>query len=67
MKVYSNDIPRNCRYLTNGKHYEFRSESLSNASGYIVDDQGDEILVLTEMQDLGCAFLSGRANWKIVK
>ena len=67
MKVYTNDVPRECEYLTNGKHYGFTPDDSTGGIGYITDDMGDKILILTELQEWGRAYLDEISAWKIVE
>lgn len=66
MKVYSNDVPHDCRYLTNGKHYEFTPDIYFFGGGNITDDEGDGIYILTEQSELACAYLNNISAWKFV-
>lgn len=67
MKVFSNSVPSDCEYLTNGKHYEFEPSSSGMGYGYIIDDDGQEIPIITEYSGSECAFLNDFASWGFVK
>ena len=67
MKVFTNNVPSNCDYLTNDKHYEFEPESPECEYGHVVDDLGDRIYIITEKSSLKCAFLDLKAAWEFVK
>lgn len=67
MKVFTNSVPGNCDYLTNGKHYEFESESAEFKYGHIVDDVGDRIYIVTEKSIFMCSHLHDIASWEFVK
>lgn len=66
MKVFTNNVPTNCNYLTNGKHYEFEPELPECKYGHIIDDDGDRIYVITEKSVLMCSHLNDRASWEFV-
>ena len=67
MKVFTNNVPTNCNYLTNGKHYEFEPISPECKYGHIVDDVGERIFIITEKSRLTCSYLADRAAWEFVK
>ena len=66
MKVFTNNIPSNCTYLTNGKHYEFKPYSPELKNGDIVDDEGDLITILTINSEFKCSHLDEKAAWEFV-
>ncbi len=66
MKVFTNNVPDNCDYLTNGKHYEFRRNASGSVGGSITNDSGNSIYVITQNAEYNCAHLNGKAAWEIV-
>lgn len=66
MKVFTNNVPSDCDYLTNGKHYEFKPDSPELIGGDIVDDSGDEIYILTVNSEWKCSHLNDKAAWEFV-
>lgn len=66
MKVFTNNVPDNCSYLTNGKHYEFKPRSPELTSGGIVDDDGDRIEIITVNSEWKCSHLNDKAAWEFV-
>lgn len=66
MKVFTNNVPTNCDYLTNGKYYEFEPTSSEYKYGYIIDDVGCRIFIITEKSGLTCAYLNDKAAWVLL-
>lgn len=66
MKVFTNNVPDNCSYLTNGKHYEFEPTSPDLTIGDIVDDEGDLIAIITVNSEWKCSHLNDKAAWGFV-
>lgn len=67
MKIYTNHVPHNCDFLTNGWQYEFTADDDTLGSGTIIDDDGEEIYIITERSSMTCAFLNDLSAWKFVK
>ena len=65
MKVFTNNVPTNCDYLTNGKCYEFKPTSSEYKYGHIIDDVGCRIFIITEKSGLTCAYLNNKAAWEL--
>ncbi len=65
-KVYSNDVPHDCGYLTNGKQYEFTADSDDEGYGTIIDDEGYKCYIITEKSEFNCAYLNKMSAWKFV-
>lgn len=53
--------------FTAGKLYELTPSREDCESGIILDDSGEDCLILTESSKLTCAFLRNEDNWKIYK
>ena len=66
MKVFTNKVPPDCDYLTNGKHYEFEPYSPECEYGHIIADDGDRINIITEKSSIKCAFLDFKSAWEFV-
>ena len=66
MKVFTNNVPTNCDYLTNGKCYDFEPTSPACKYGHIIDDVGDRIYIITEKSGLTCSLLDDKAAWEFV-
>lgn len=64
MKVFTNNVPTNCDYLTNGKRYEFEPTSSECKFGHITDDVGCRIYIVTEKSGLTCAYLGDKSAWE---
>lgn len=66
MEVFTNNVPDDCDYLTNGKHYEFESDDPNDEYGFIVDDTGERIYVVTQNAEYNCSYLNEKASWEFV-
>lgn len=64
MKVFTHNVPADCDYLTNGKHYEFKPYSPGLKRGDIVDDEGDLITICTVNSEFKCEHLDGKSQWE---
>lgn len=67
MKVFTYNVPTNCNYLTNGKHYEFEPESPECKYGYIVSDDDIRLFIVTEKSRFMCSHLRDKAHWEFAK
>lgn len=66
MKVFTNNVPSDCNYLTNGKRYEFKPDYDYDTGGVITNDDGNEIYIITVNSEFKCSHLNDKAAWEFI-